>query len=59
MFYFREVSTKEEWRSGSSVGFWYGDVLGHGSLVMVVREGTKGGKREEEREWVRVRWSEN
>lgn len=52
MFYFREVSTRTEWRSGSSVGFWYGDVPAHGSLVLVVREGVRG----EGREWVERVW---
>jgi len=55
MFYFREVSTRVEWKSGSSIGFWYGDLPAHGSLVMVVREG-EGGKGEEGREWVEMSW---
>ena len=44
-----------EWRSGSRIGFWYGDLPAHGSLVMVVREGD-GGKWDEGREWVEMSW---
>jgi Alpha galactosidase C-terminal beta sandwich domain len=38
MFRFAEVSGREVWRSGSNIGFWYGGVPSHGSLVMVVWE---------------------
>jgi hypothetical protein len=62
VFYFREVSTRVEWRGGSSLGFWVGDVPAHGSLVMVVREGERGEEgeegREERREWAELKWRE-
>lgn len=50
MFYFAEISTREVWRSRSSVGFVYGGVPAHGSVVMIIWEGGKimGGKENEE-----------
>jgi hypothetical protein len=63
VFWFREVSTRVEWRGGSSVGFWVGDVPAHGSLVMVVREGERGEAGREEgseqgTEWAELKWTE-
>lgn len=54
VFYFAEISTREVgWRGGSTVGFVYGGVPAHGSLVMIIWEGGKIGEEEEIEEWLR------
>ena len=51
IFYFAEISTREVWRSGSTVGFVYSGVPAHGSLVMIIWEGGKIIDGEEVRQW--------
>lgn len=51
IFYFAEISTREVRHSGSSVGFVYGGVPAHGSVVMIVWEGGKFVEGKENDEW--------
>lgn len=54
-FRFAEVSGRETWRSGSNIGFWYGGVPSHGSLVMVVWE-VDNAEENNGRDWVMGDW---
>lgn len=51
VFYFAEISTREVWRAGSTVGFIYRGVPAHGSLVMIIWEAGKVLEGEEVGEW--------
>lgn len=63
MFRFTEVSTRETWRSGSGVGFWFSGIPAHGSIVMVIEEvfarnGAQFNVQLEKKEWVELDWGD-
>jgi hypothetical protein len=56
-FEFKDVSKKEEWFGGSSIGFVYSGIPAHGSLVMIVWEGKT--EEIENEDTLNLEWSEN